>query len=83
LIQNTPTTEIYPFSNFAVTPTDEVYLRLNLKDALFLVQKIANFESCFAPLYERLASDFNGSSVKISYVEALGAVQSLLKSAVK
>ena len=56
------------------TPSDEIHLRLSLKDALFLVQKISGGELCFAPLYEKLASDFNGDSLRVSYVDALGAV---------
>jgi len=54
-----------------------------LKDALFLVQKISGGEPSLAPLFERLASDFSGGSLRISYVDVLGAVQSLLKLAVK
>jgi hypothetical protein len=83
LIQEIQPTESYPFSNYPVKVSDEVHLSLSNKDAIFLVQKISVTDPCLAPLYERLASDFNGNCVYVSYVDALGATQVLLKSAVK
>lgn len=66
--------QTYSFSNYPVKFVDEVHLKLSLSDAIFLVLKDSSRDPGIAPLYERLASDFNGQSVLISYVDALGAI---------
>ena len=66
--------EVYPFANFPVNATDEIFLRLRLDDAQYLVQKNESVEPALAPFFERLASNFDGQSVQIPYVEALAAI---------
>ncbi len=74
LLHSVSSAQQNPFNNFPVNPTDEVLLRICLKDSLYLVSKIAGNDPALASFFERLASDFNGDSVYVRYVDALGAI---------
>lgn len=58
-------------------------MKINSNDAIFLIQNIVSSESTLVPLFVRLASSFNGSHLKIPYVDALAAIQTLLKATIK
>jgi hypothetical protein len=66
------------FSNFPGAATDSVYLNINARDLHFLITH-ANCKDLMV-FYEQVSSTFDGQRCRVVYINALIAVQTMLKA---
>lgn len=77
------TADMSLFSNYPTTAKDNVFINVNGKDLHFLVKNSGATEmALLAPFFAQVADTFDGQRAKVSYVDALFAVQTLMKASV-
>jgi hypothetical protein len=73
------------FSNYPCGITDKVYLNINWKDLHFLVTEsdLQGLRAPLAPFFRQVAETFDGHRARVSYIDALLAVQAYLKANIR